>query len=306
MQPQVSEPSVPQLALSHCSVEEYCLSLRGQRGAGFWWYQEPSDPSHNYSHPFQDADGAWWYQVKRGLAWPADTLQPLQRPRLPFSKCFLGHQHLVADAKDGDSFLAFNVLENLSQYSLAALRDKRRAVRKGLRLCSVIKLDRCDEGVVTECAAVWNSLVERTGWKMKLTPQAFVESWRKLLVLAGTSILVGTDKEQGGVAGFLIVKIFGSTAYVDTIASHSDKLALHINDALLYSFLMNAQQVTGVTRAHYSLVSNVTELERFKQSLGFVPTKFPACTHLTPGVGTALRLFFPQKFKRLVGDIGLP
>ena len=61
---------VPPLRLSVCAVEEHCEALGRLGSLSFWWYQGRSRIFGNYSLPFWDTDGRWWYQVKPGLCWP--------------------------------------------------------------------------------------------------------------------------------------------------------------------------------------------------------------------------------------------
>jgi hypothetical protein len=292
---------VPLFPLKHATADEYCLSLRVCRGMSYWWYQDPANQRHTYSKPFQDGFSSWWYQIKPGFAWPVNILNALTDIDLPFAKRYLGCQYVVEDAAQANSFIFVNVIQNLPLYSSASIPEKRRAIKKGLRLCSLYILDHFDKEVVEGCRESWNNLVRRTGWKTVVSQLEFEESWKALVNLPGTSILVGCEKETGKIAGFLIIKIINQTAYVDTIASMDTLLHLNVNDALLYAFLVNAQRIPTVQNAHYSLVSNVIKLERFKRSLGFVPIKYPARTVLTPGVGIMLKRLFPDKYKRLIG-----
>ena len=100
----------------------------------------------NFSVPFQDADGQWWYQVKPGLSWPVDFLTPRpSRRRPPFRKAFLGYQHVIAEEGEANSHLVINMLE-MPGYGPASLDSKRRnAVRKGLRTCELRLLTQYDK-----------------------------------------------------------------------------------------------------------------------------------------------------------------
>ncbi len=285
---------VPELVLSACSVEEHCRALREIARIPFWWYQGTSKVFGNFSLPFQDSEGNWWYQVKPGLCWAVDCFTPIvpDRARPGFTKTFLGYQHVVSNDAEANSALVINSIMDLSAYDQSAINSKRRnAIRKGLKCCSLSVETDPDRETLDGCREAWEELTERTGWKGKVKQDWFDVTWKFLALCPGVSIIVGRDAESGRVAGFLVTKIIGETAYVDTIASCSGMLHMNVNDAVMYAFLMNAKNLPGVTRAHYAIKSKVTRLEKFKTSLGFVPDPFPARLRLRPIVGWALRRF---------------
>jgi hypothetical protein len=296
------EINMPNLALRYCTSDEYCMALQKMKGLGFWWYQDPSNKNHAFSRPFLSKGGIWWYQVKPGLAWPVNILTPLNGAALAFGQKYLGCQYRTENLGSQNSYLIFNVIENVKSYTSASIDDKRRAaIRKGLRLCNLHVVDRFEKNIFNGSLKAWNDLVSRTGWKKKLNYSLLEESWKKMLDMPGSTIIVGLDSQTGDVAGFIIVKVIEHTAYIDTIASSNAMARLNINDLLIYSFLMNAKKIFNVQYSHYGLLSSVENLEKFKRSLGFKPQKYPATTRLTPGVGLVLKTFFPAKYNRLFG-----
>lgn len=300
------EISVPDLRLKACSVDEHARALIEMRRLPFWWYQGTSRIFGNYSIPFQDEAGRWWYQVKPGLCWAVDCFRPV-RPdsvKMPFGKACFGFQHVVENDTQANSHLVINAILDLGSYGLGFIdRKKRSNVRRGLEHCELSLLESFDEVVFEGCRAAWNDLSTRTGWKHRVDKAEFHESWKLLVSCAGVSVLVGRDRKSGQVAGFLITKIIGDTAYVDTIASRTDMLSLHINDAMMYSFLAASSRLPGVGKAHCAIKSYVEPLERFKVSLGFKPHPFPARTRLKYGIELLMPLFFRSKYNRMIGRI---
>lgn len=306
MTQKVTGIEVPQITLHHCGVEEHCQGMREMKCLPYWWYIGESRLFGNFSMPFRDDEGNWWYQVKPGLCWPVEVFRPIEpsmaRPGL--IRSFFGFQHVVEEGSAANSRLVINAITDLSKYDAKAIDAKRRnAVRKGLQSCRLEVLGAADEMTLEGCLAAWNDLSSRTGWKHCLQKAAFTESWRKLIDCPGVSVIVGREAQTGDVAGFLAVKIIGDTAYVDTIASRTEMLNTNVNDAVMFAFVTNAARLPGVTKAHYAIKSQVTTLEKFKTGLGFVPYRFPARTVLRPGVGTALKLLFRDKYNRMMGDI---
>jgi hypothetical protein len=299
-----SEIETPELPLRHCSVEDHVKALVAIRKLPFWWYQGTSRILGNWSLPFRDANGNWWYQAKPGFCWQVECYKPIDPSKAcpRFSATWLGYQHILADESAANSRLVINSILDLSTYGAELVNAKRRnAVRKGFKACDLDVLTDLDAKTIAGCRAAWNDLTARTGWRHAADERTFAETWGMLLGVPGTSVIVGRDAASGEVAGFLITKIIGDTAYVDTIASRTDLLHTHVNDAVMYAFLINARRLPGVTKAQYAIKSNVKALERFKTSLGFVPHPFPAMLRFRPGISVALRLLSRDRYDRMWG-----
>lgn len=294
----------PELPLNACSVTEHCEALQEIGRLPFWWYLGRSRLFGNFSVPFRDEYGNWWYQVKPGLCWAADCFAPVtpQKARPALGKSFMGMQHVVPSEEQANSHLVINAITDVASYSEKSVNAKRRnAVRKGLRNCTLEILAEFDNETFNQCRLAWKDLTERTGWKHALERDEFDRSWRDLMQCPGVSIIVGREAKSGQVAGFLAVKIIGDTAYVDTIASRTEFLSTNVNDAVMYAFLTNAQRLPGVTKAHYAIRSYAETLEKFKRGLGFVPVPFPARTFLRGPTTFLLKRCFPSKYRRMFG-----
>lgn len=295
----------PILDLNYSSIEEHCLALCDAREYSFWWYQGRSSLFGNYSLPFRTEDGTWWYQVKPGLCWPSDFLKPMcdSKEVIPFFKNYLGYQHVVSNSTMANSRLVINVIEKIRDYGPETVSTKRRnAIRKGLSDCIFEVLKHPSRETIEECRLAWNDLSRRTGWKNESDSAEFLRTWRFLLDCPGISVIVGRERVSGRVAGFLVTKIIGTTAYVDTIASRDFALGLNVNDVLIYAFVTSAARIAKVEKAHYAIKSRVESLERFKTGIGFTPIPFPAYTMLRVVPRLALKIIFNDKYKRMIGE----
>lgn len=179
--------------------------------------------------------------------------------------------------------------------------QKRRAIRKGLRSLALVPLELHDDKVVDEACEVWNSHVERTSWNSAFSAAEFREHWRPLATTAGTTVLGARRQSDGVLAAWVIARNIDGVVYVDTIASHTDRVAERPNDALIYTLLFNAARA-GATAANYFLRSPIEPLEKFKQSLGFDSGGIPARLRVHPFVAPLLRRLKPSLWSRLVGD----
>lgn len=269
----------------------------------FWWYFNGLAPYRGYSRPFVDEHERWWYCVKPGFAWPVNFFRPLDyQPRAPGNRMVLGWQFPVSD-READSRVWMNVIEDTREYDVARVQsDKRRAVRKGLKCLHVGVESPADPFVSHAAWEVWNSHVNRTGWNRVLPPEQFHASFRELSAWPGTSLLTARDPDLGNqLCSWVLARVIDEVVYIDTLASHTDRLANRPNDTIVFSALRIASQM-GIPRAHYALKSNVLSLERFKESLSFVSHAFPARLKLRWPVLPALSLLSPRTLKRLRGD----
>jgi hypothetical protein len=300
----IQEIEVPALSLRHCSIEDYCRAVQNCRHNAFWFYQDISRVFGNYRKPFQDDEGRWWLRVRQGFTWPVDLLSEfIPRCKMPWRYTFCGYQHLVPSGAESNSSLYINVL-SLPGYGQSALNlKKRNKIRQGFKSCEIKLLRTTEPEMIAGMTAAWNSLVQRTGWKSPMVPEAMALRVAELLDLEGTSILVAMERATGRMAGFLISKTFGNTTTADMVAAHSEMLHCRPNDVLNYTWLRCAQVLPGVTKASHSIKSSMTKLEEFKASLGFTAQKFPAYLHARPGFLAIVRLANPVMYKRLTGEI---
>jgi len=294
----------PTLLLAKATEAEYCEFARRARRNEFWWYFDGLAPYRGYSRPFPDKNGRWWYGVKPGFAWAVDFFRPLPADfPSPGKPSLLGWQFPVAEA-DANSRVHLNVIHDLSGYVLERISGKKRrwTIRKSLREHAYAVADPADPAAAAEACEVWNSHVARTGWNKAMSVEEFRASWTELADCPGTTVLTARERtESGSLCAWLIARVIDDTAFIDTLASHSDRLANAPNDGLVFLYLTSADKV-GVRHAHYALKSSIGSLESFKQALGFVPHPFPARLHLRWPVSTLLRAFRPAIYRRLCGD----
>jgi hypothetical protein len=294
----------PYLPLKACSVEEHCEALINLKHLPFWWYQGTSRVFGNFSVPFKDPCGNWWYQVKPGFCWPVEILRTIEPDQAcpPLAKAYFGYQHLTRDESKANSRLVLNTILELKTYGAEKLNSKRRnKIRNGYKNCSLEVLKSFNKDAFDRCRAIWDDLSTRTGWKHAAKESVFNEQWCMLLDCPGITIIIARDRSSGEIAGFYIIKIIGDTAYSDTIAVYSDMLNTRANDVLRHAFLANAMKLPGVTKGWSAIKSSIKSLEYFKVSLGYEPCGFYANTHFVWGMRGALKLFFPEKYNRMMG-----
>jgi len=292
------------IELRRTTVDRYCGAVRDAQCSEFWWYMIGLVNQRSRRKPFQDGEGRWWWHVKPGFVWPVDYLTPIARAsEAPPGRLLLGWQYPVGEA-EANSRVHLNVIHDLSGYDLDRIGHKKRrnTIRKALRELAIAPADPADRAFSAEACEVWNSHVRRTGWNTPMSVEEFQATWMELASCPGTTVLAAREQAEGGaLCAWLIARVIDDTVFIDTLTSHTDRLASSPNDGLVFLCLLSAARL-GVRHAHYALKSKVETLEAFKQGLGFVPHPFASRLRLRFPVGPLLRMFKPAIYKRLLGD----
>jgi hypothetical protein len=258
-------------------------------------------PFRGMTRPFQSRDGTWWFSVKPLFAWPVDFFVPSARIGIP-RPFLVGAQWPVGASDQSNSTVCMNVIHDLQTYGFDSVAaSKRRAIRKGLAALDLERLDPGDPRVQLDAWEVWSSHVQRTGWNRAFSLPTFAESWKELSDWPGTAVFGVRDRVTRALCSWTIARAIGSCLYIDTLATHTDRLAHRPNDLIIFEVL-GIGRLAGLSRAHYSLQSQITSLEEFKKSIGFVACDFPCRLHLRAGVGPMLKVFAPRHLLRLRGD----
>jgi acetyltransferase-like isoleucine patch superfamily enzyme len=292
-----------QARLARTTEDGYCRAAREVRHNEFWWYYNGLVPYPGFWKPFQDRRGRWWYHVKPGFAWPVDYFSPIRdHDEVAPGRLLLGWQCPVPE-EQADSQVWLNVIHDLSGYDISrVVSNKRRAVRKGFHHLAIEVVDPADVALSREACVVWNSHVERTGWNKPMDERRFVNSWRELSRWPGTTVMTARDPGRGReLCAWLIARVIDDTVFIDTIASHTDRLTNRPNDTIIFACLASAAAM-GIHHAHYSLKSKLKTLEAFKESLGFVAHPFASRLKLHWPIGPILRIARPGIYMRLHGD----
>ncbi len=296
-------PGFRSTVLARTTEDAYCRAAGKMDHNDFWWYYNGLISWAGVWKPFQDSRGRWWYYVKPGFAWPVDYFSPIESFETVMPQKFLlGWQGPVPDER-ADSRVWLNVIHDLSGYDLSRVAsNKRRAIRKGFRSLNIEVVDPSQTPLAEEACEVWNSHVERTGWNKTMGTERFVNTWRELADWPGTTVITARDPlKNNELCAWLIARVIDDTVFVDTIASHTDRLTNRPNDTIIFHCLASASAM-GIKQAHYSLKSKLTTLEAFKESLGFVAHPFPSNLKLHWPIGPLLKFTRPRIYMRLYGD----
>lgn len=295
----IKEIVFPQFDFNQSTVDEYCKFIQKSKWNGFWWYLFPHPVWGRTTLPFQNNEGHWFYCIRPGVAWAVEWDKYPTLP--PYPKSWLAWQAPIQE-ESANSFFTFRGLMDLDAYSSDLIDSKRRTIiRRGLRDCNLSLCNQYDKDLFVDCYQVWNEHIERTGWKSTISFEYFESSWKELLDCPAVTIMVGHNQETGQCIGWQIIKIFGSFVYGDAIASISHKAGANVNDAIIYSLIMNAKQVPGINSLYYGIASNIDSIEKFKDSIGLKKCKIPSTLKMNPLAHFAGKLLFPERLQQLKG-----
>lgn len=288
--------------LRACSEDEYARAAQRSTVNEVWWYVRGL-VRRGLTRPFRNRRGIYWYCIKPGFAWPLNFFRELDVESGGYlsGRLLLGMQWPVPEAQ-ADSKVWMNVARDIGGYDLGRVdADKRRAIRKGFKNLELSTCNPADPVVAAQACEVWNSHVKRTGWNTLMAAADFAASWAELADWPGTTVLTARNRADGSLCAWLIARVFDNVVYLDTLASHTDRLDFRPNDAIVFGTVASAA-AAGVQHAHYSLKSSVTSLEAFKASMGFVAHPFPCKLILRWPVKLALQWTHPRILRRLKGD----
>jgi len=287
------------------TVDQHCEFLRQEKHAGYWWCQALDFMGAQYSKPVRARDGRWWYGVKPGLYFPVEILKPSVNPAALKIGLYFGRQYRVEPPHESNSFLKLNMIDDLQAYSIRSVsKSKRSKIRSAEKSCEVMLLKGdINKKLLGILWGSWNENYRRTQWKKGLDLKGFVNRFMPHYHAPGVNILIAKRKSDELVLGYYIFKVVDGVFYGDSIVTNDASKSYHINDFLRFKAMRSAA-ICGVSTAYSSLVSNVENIERFKKSLGFVATAYPACLELNPVSEKVIKIFMSDSFKRLKGDLG--
>lgn len=246
-----------------------------------------------------ECDGIHFCEAYAGFFRPVNLHRPYNHVvgRVPGT---LGHKMAVADPSVANGFVNVMVADELTTYSMDRLsRDRRKALKRGLKKVEVRVLP--DPLILLEQGGheVDTSFHHRTGWGPLLTPEAYRA--RIARIMANPAMVWFGGYVDGKLGGYICLSVIERYGGMGTIATHTDFLPTRINDVLLYEMCRRCQEAGCVDNLSFGMHSNKPSLNQFKETMLFKHQALPAYVRLQWPVGMALRLLWPQKYRRVYG-----
>lgn len=237
----------------------------------------------------------WWRELRYGFCQPCFPFRAVdcRNARPQALRSIAGFTHLAAPGSLSNGVYRTIVNDDVKRYSLRQFRSgrQRTKIRAGLTSVEVRPVTQLED-LIVDGYGVYASWRERTGWGADKRDRAVYEDWITRAFHRPRRIVLGAYQNDKLVA-FMLPAAVCHVASLSFIASHTDALEAHPNDALYHAFLCIARQTLGIEIANFGTTSSKPTLDEFKLRYGKVK-EFPSYTWINP----AIRLVFKRQIAR--------
>jgi hypothetical protein len=260
---------------------------------------------------FQRANGM--KVVKINDVWWAEVRPFFFRPLLPFTAIYPkpkqyplksligGYQHVIPSGVAANSHINFFFFDELQDYSLNKLSDKRRnEIRKGLNNFSVKKIDKVTE-FINDAYDIYVSFYYRTkySYQKKRLNRIFFSSWAATLFEHPKILIIGAyhDNKLSAVnISYLVEEVI----FYATFFSSTQSLKLQVTDFIIHII----REAAASSKAKYifmGMPSGKRSLDKSKTMRGCKLFKMPAYYKINPIALFVARVFMKNSYNKLIG-----
>jgi hypothetical protein len=245
-------------------------------------------------------DGIWWLETRRFFfrpLFPFEQITPWSK-KYPLKSLAGGFLHLVPAGKSGNSNLNLFVYDDLKNYSLDILSNKRRGItRQGLRNFSARTIPDPEEFIAT-AYDVYISFHNRTGYSYKnerLNRQAFAR-WARNLYKNQKSLKLGAYN-HGKLSAVEISYFVEDVIIGETFFSDDASLNLKVTDFVVHALRMAATE-TDAKYLFLGFPSGVNSLDESKLIRGCRLLRMPAYCKMNPLALAAAKLVLKESYRK--------
>jgi hypothetical protein len=248
-------------------------------------------------------DGIWWAEVRLFFYRPLFPFVKIEPNSLKYPLSFSvgGYKHVVPSEENSNCRMNFFVFDNLQEYSLDILSDKRRnKIRKGEKHFSLRQLHDA-AGFADEGYPIYLSFYRRTRYsylKDRLKKEYF-SKWAKTLFEHPKVLVLGVYQNNELCAAS--VSYFVEDIIIDaTLFSDEESQKYQVSDFILHQI----REAAAFTDAKYIFMGMVTgkrTLDDSKLMRGCNLVKMPAYYRLNPVALYFVKAFMKQSYKKING-----
>ena len=256
------------------------------------------------------SDGVWWRE--RGPFFyepviPYLSLEPGKaKPKL--RKALWGYRHFVTEEKHANTYQAIILLneEKLKIFGLHSLsRNRRKKVKKGLRLNEVIKIESIEQ-VINDMRDILISKYIRTGdGKPPEYYEKHYEKWKSFLI---KQFIVDKGKKDywgafynGKLVAYMTVQQIDDTVTLIHAASHTDYLDKNPNDAIRFIVIEYYKNMINCKKIVSGEWVDKPSLNDYKESYGFKRVDLPGYVKYNfPILNKLIKMNQLNKFRKLI------
>jgi hypothetical protein len=260
---------------------------------------------------FQRANGM--KVVKINDVWWAEVRPFFFRPLLPFTAIYPkpkqyplksligGYQHVIPSGVAANSHINFFFFDELQDYSLNKLSDKRRnEIRKGLNNFSVKKIDKVTE-FINDAYDIYVSFYYRTkySYQKKRLNRIYFSSWAETLFDNPKMLIIGAYHDNKLSAVNISYRVEEVIFYA-TFFSSTQSLKLQVTDFIIHII----REAAASSKAKYifmGMPSGKGSLDESKTIRGCKLFKMPAYYKINPIALFVARVFMKNSYNKLIG-----
>ena len=255
-------------------------------------------------------DGIWWGKRSSFFYRPINFLHKFMPGKATpkITRSFLGYSHLVNEAQYANNYWAAMILrsDKLKDFSLQNISaNKRKRIRKGLRLTEVKKITNIEE-VINDIQKICISMANRT--RHGLPAEYYVKQYHKWKSFMTKEFNLPNREWWGAYYdGILVayrydVLIDNAMCFLAT-KSHSEHLDKCPNDALMFTFIEYCKSLEDCIELNAGDWNESRQtINRFKELFGFERVDLPMYTKYNPLVIFSKRVNELRKSTKLAVD----
>ena len=248
-------------------------------------------------------NGQWWRRVAPFFFRPLNPLEkiPPQPSCYPSQSRWGGIQHAVPDPRAGNCYMNFFIYENLQDYDLSQLDERRR--RETCLSLNHFRAELIPDWTTfrREAYPVYWEFYNRTGYnyrKQRLNPKGFTQWARALFAFPEIQVL-GVYHQSQLVAVNISYRL-GDVIFDDTLFSNNFSLKLHVTNFILHTLRAAAAQ-SDARWLNRGGTTTRRSLDQSKVLRGCRMVAMPARLKANPLALIGLRLFRAPQYRRLLG-----
>jgi len=260
----------------------------------------------NLEAKFHCAKGIWWREVKPFFYQPAAFLTPIPPHQVaPAPYVALGgYYHVAPEGCEHNGSITVNEVANPADYDLADLKKQvRYDIRRTLTTLRLARID-SPEVLLGDGYRIYLSWEGRfNDLRVKRSDPEVFRRWALQLLAHPYNLILGAFDGDRLVA-YIIAHATEGVGELSKSFTDPDYYHLSPTSALIYAYIKACGNNPEISKACNGLRSLNRSLEQYKSRLGFETVRYPAYISIPAAIRPFVRWFFPNQYRRLMGEYG--
>lgn len=253
---------------------------------------------------FHYSKGVWWEEVRPFFYSPAASALVIAKGQSAPSPLLAlgGYRHLLPSEDGANGWVIANEIPYLHSYRLESLRSMvRHNIRRGLRRLRIAKVMNLDN-LLKDGYQIYRGWLQRhPDARIKRSSPDVFERWIRRVYQHPYQLVLGAY-EGDRLVSFIIGESVMGTANIAMCFTHTDYYRLTPNTPLVFAFITICQRNPAIQKSRHGLRGFGEELTQFKENLGYKQIAYPAYISIRGPARPLARWFFPNQYRRLMGQ----